>query len=55
MRTARGQIVSLSLFALQEIVPSPSRQRLASEVLFEAGMSQSQQDGESAALAGEGG
>src|SRR5436190_18915970 len=54
MKTARGPIVSCSVLALQGVVPSPSRQPLASEALFEARLSQGQQGGEPAPMAGEG-
>src|SRR5262245_60877349 len=52
MRTARGPIASCSLLALQGVVPTPSRQPLAPEVLCEAGVPQSSQGAEPAAMAG---
>src|SRR5215813_90315 len=54
MRRARGPIASCSLLALQGVVPSPSRQPLAPEVLCETGLSQSPQGAEPAPMAGKG-
>src|SRR5262245_8354195 len=54
MRTARGPIASCSLLTLQGVVPSAFRQPLAPEVLCEAGLPQSPQGAEPAAMAGEG-
>jgi hypothetical protein len=52
MRIGRGPISSSTVHALQGVVPSQPWQPLASGVLFGAGLSQSQQGPESAAVVG---